>query len=104
MDDEESKECLLSCHNETDYNDADVDELAHAKVENACRIPSTRSQHGQKCIGRVTLSLMILSLLGNAFLFYEYTKLKHAPDLGRSRFSKYNSPFYLTPTISRRIY
>lgn len=65
------------------YHDAECHDTSTERVLQV-------SRGGPRCgrIGIVSLSfLCLLSLLGNVLLACQYSKLKNAPGLGRSRFS-----------------
>lgn len=100
MSSEEIKEPLLSCSNDIGNNDADTREPTGANAESGRRIRAISGQPGYKSTGKFTLSLIFLSMLGNAILLYKYNNLKNAPDLGRSSFSKYYSTAS-APTITQ---
>lgn len=99
MDSEELKQPFLSHRDDTDYKDTTVEEFAFVNTGNECPHSDIHNHPKYRRLGRFSLILLVLSLLGNVFLLYENGELKRAPDLGRSRFSNdlgYSIPKYKT--------
>ena len=88
---EESKEHLLPGQDDGGFADVEFESTYrdNARVRRSVQRRWGRHECGR--IASISLSLMLLSLLGNFFLLYKYIKLQQAPDLGRSNFSKHAS-------------
>ena len=88
------KEFFIPCCHATGYKDAVVEDRAHVNNSSQYAHSDVHLPLERRRIGMLTLSLPILSLLGNVLL-YKNASLKYAPDLGRSKYSN-DARYYFT--------
>ena len=96
MPTEELKEVFMPCRDTTGYKDAVVEDLAHVNTSSQYAQSDVRLPPERRRFRRLTLSLLVLSLLANVLLLYKNASLQHAPDLGRSKYSNV-ARYSLTP-------
>ena len=84
---EDLKEPFLPRRDCESYGDAAVEDLVSGSTDHEGLPLDIRSQPKSRRIRKITLGLLVLSLLGNILLLYKIVELRSAPDLGRSKFS-----------------
>ena len=97
---EEPKQHLLPLLDDLNLDEAELEHVHHNDTGGGCARRPFLGRPPYAGFASLKLGLLILSLLGNAFLLYQYSRLKHAPELCHSSFSKDIIVPYNTRTLT----